>query len=189
MKKRILTFIIACCMLFALVGLTACNSNEFPSPVENFTIDDFNDEFFENYSLVMVGFSFPAGGIKVEFYTVFLENGYINFLINIYVHQIGNQGGWSSAYAVILSNETLANYAIGEVRGVVTQDEKYTQLISSITRIDYGHGWLRQARRKSINHRVGHILSHDNERVIFRSNNNNKPITNVETLNYLIWNP
>ena len=108
-------------MLFALMGVTACNSNEFPSPVENFTIDDFNDEFFENYSLTLISFAFPVMNRKAEFYTAFEENGYINFLINLsrYGFSYTSIQSRIRTYAVIIANELLLNFSIGKIRGVI----------------------------------------------------------------------
>ena len=182
-------------MLFALVGLTACNSSEFPSPVENFTIDDFNKEFFESYSLVIVPFGLGHWAEQASLYTVFIDNNNIYF-----VFEIEGLRATLSVIAfmtlVIIQNEMLVNYDIGGVKqfyvfgaesvGSNSNDLSNWFGIEIIALSSHRHRRLRNMRRDSITHTVANVFNQYDQRLLLTYQNNIMVISNTNMLNNLL---
>jgi len=110
MIKRI--FVVLCILVLAF-SLVGCNKEDDQPKVEEFQKEYFTESFFEQYTLVLVPFVHPTCVCDhVIFHTTFIENGKINFLIE--VTKIGSDRKVTNyTFAVIIPNEILKEYEIG----------------------------------------------------------------------------
>ena len=139
MKKNIIIFGMVLVMLFsvAFLGAGQCivpprpsdpcyeceeepcvciSPQQFPASVKDFVIEDFDADFFEYYTLVMVSFSIGTYMSGVFLYAVYIENGRLNILLEI--TGLSPDAVVSSAgFVVLIPNETIAKYELGIVRG------------------------------------------------------------------------
>ena len=127
---------------------------QFPSPMEEFTLEYFNDEFFENYTLIFVPLYGSGMGPSVYFfYTTYIYDGKINFLVE-FDFRTGHAAFWRTLFAMIIPNEILSHYEIGHAHYFTT----YTIIrepFSSPVWIENCREWLNEIEGKSIEHRAG----------------------------------
>jgi len=86
-----------------------------PSVFQEFEPEDFDDEFLKNYTVVLVDIPFSGGGHLWQLYTVFIDDGKINFLVEI-IHLNPNLNVHNLIFFVVISNDILDRYEIGEAR-------------------------------------------------------------------------
>jgi hypothetical protein len=156
--KKIISFGMMLCMMFCFFGCGGHSferASSFPSIVEEFGIEDFNEEFFESYTLITLSFTFgstfPAH--KLNFYTIFIERGRVNFLMELNTGATGVPLGEavpdSRRFAVIIPNKVLEKYEIGSARMFLTYDRSDNE-----NPVENCRRWLRKIERNSVQHRV-----------------------------------
>ena len=133
-----------------------CTQRQFPSPIEEFTPEDFDEEFFENYTLILVQiFSIINPLYDYEFYTVFVENEELIFLIEFTTPHLIYSGTHRAFYfAIIVSNDILSNYTIGNGRVFITYDVLYFDTFPPPKNC---RDWLIEVQKNSIKHTAGII--------------------------------
>ena len=101
----------------AMDGVRIKPSNVFPSVLEEFEVDEFTDEFFEENTLFLVPFEWSHVVAEyVEFYTVFVKDGKLNFLIEVtYPPGPESFSGDYLLFAVTVPNAVLNRCEFGEL--------------------------------------------------------------------------
>jgi len=102
------------------IGYVPQNTFRTPCVLEEFTLDDFTDEFFEDYTLILVPFihgHWVRGFVEVN--SVYADDGKLNFLFEITSLSI-DSAVTQYLFAVIISNEILGEYAIGAGKRFIT---------------------------------------------------------------------
>jgi len=104
----------------SLVAITSYNQlmlatglRHFPSVVEEFAIEDFDKDFFENYVLIRVMLSIGSI-IYGNFYTVYVQDGKLNFLFEVTELTGATALGGLVAY-IIIPRRIFERYEIGTV--------------------------------------------------------------------------
>ena len=137
-------------------------AKDFPSVLEEFVLEEFTEDFFESNTLVLVPFLWPHllhdGNDNLSFYTVFVENGILNFLIEIPNPDWGGDAAIDERiFAVIIPNQIINKYEIGgsrvfeayEYHGYVDGEQYFTQ---------NSREWLERVEKTSVTHRVSYAL-------------------------------
>jgi len=123
-------------------------------PLSSLTrIGQFNDEFFAKYTLILVPVWSPIyfHYWAVEVYTVFAEEGKLNFIIE--VTEMGTNAAASyHALAVIIPNEVFGGYEIGRSQGFL----RYDWWNNPTTKND--REWLKEIDEKSVKHKAGFLF-------------------------------
>ena len=164
MKK---TFVLGLAiLLFAGGVMTACTSdklegqarNVFPSVLEEFALEDFTADFFENNTLILVPFEWSSLlGKYLDFYTVFVENGKLNFLIEVtFPGGISEDAIDSRVFAVIIPNQVFSKYEIGESIVFETYEIRWNANTGNFRGIKNCRKWLSEVEKNSIKHSVGY---------------------------------
>ncbi len=128
----------------------------FPATIEDFIIEDFTDNFFENNTLVLVPFKWPFFLYEfMDLYTVYTENDKLNFLIEVYYPFEGaDLAEDNRVFAVTVSNTILSEYEIGE--SIIF--EAYTRnsggVYGSFT--ENSRECLKEAEANCVEHRVSY---------------------------------
>ena len=158
---------------------------QFPSPMEEFTIGDFGEDFFENYTLIFVPFIWPSmvRGY-VDFYTAYIEDGKINFLIEVRSLS-GDAALTFYVFTVVFPNETLLTYTIGQ-SSIFQRYSRPNPLPSQWEPIENCREWLVEIHEKSIEHRVGLVLHANSWRLNFTPYDNIAIVTNIEQFNGIL---
>jgi len=126
---------------------------------------------------------FSTGSLEgyVSFYTVYAENGKIDFLVEIETLS-GSANVFYYLFAVTIPNYLLSNYTIGEI--IVFY--RYS-LDNSWNLIENCRDWLAEIEAKSIEHRVGFIYNQDNRKLgLLHTFRKIVAIGNVDAMNYML---
>jgi len=129
----------------------------FPSILEDFDLAEFTEAFFENNTLILVPFEWSGQlGEYLDFYTVFAENGKLNFLVEV-THPYGatDAGFDFRLFVIVIPNEIFGKYEIGEM--IVFETYDFSSLDWSRDPIveKKPREWLSGIQEKSVEHRVG----------------------------------
>jgi len=120
---------------------------QFPSSIEA-----FDEAFFEQYSLVSANVFFDTS-MDVEFYTAYIADGKLNFLIEIMRNGLeGASHGYG--FSVIISKEILGNYEVGGSEVFYRYGIEYRFSFHNLRE------WSEEVDEQSVKHRAGR-LSHD----------------------------
>lgn len=130
-------------------------NNTFPSILENFNLEEFTDEFFENSTLILVPFEWSYLLYEhLDFYTAFVENGKLKFLIEVTdPYGLGDTAIDMRVFAVIVSNAIFNGLEVGEIRVFEAYD------FSGANPTKNSRDLLSEAERKSVKHRVSLLPS------------------------------
>ncbi len=126
----------------------------FPSVLEDFNLDEFTEAFFENYTLILVPFEwhYLLYG-NLDFYTVFVDNGKLNFLIEVTCpHGGGDEAIDMRMFAVVVPKTIFNNYELGESKIFEAYD------FSGAEPAENNRNWLSEIEEKSIEHRVSYVF-------------------------------
>ncbi|MCL2797653.1 MAG: hypothetical protein FWD58_06340 [Firmicutes bacterium] len=87
----------------------------FPSVLEDFKPEDFDAEFFKHNTLILVPFEWPHLLYdNLNFYTAYVQDGKLNFLIDIPKPDFGGDAAIDSRlFAVVIPNEVFGQYELG----------------------------------------------------------------------------
>lgn len=147
-------------------------NNTFPSNLENFDLEEFTDEFFENNTLILVPFAYSYLLYEhLDFYTVSIADGKMNF----YIEVTDPNGGGDEAidyrlFAVIIEKEVYGRYELGEKIIFTTYDFNAGNVNNPPFELPppNDRDWLIEIQGNSIEHRVG-FLSRDSFKPIGNS--------------------
>jgi len=134
----------------------------FPSVMEEFALEDFTEEFFKSNTLILVPFEW--GHIllsyirdNLRFYTVYVENGKLNFLIELpYPDTGGDRGIDMRIFAVIIPNRVIRRYEIGG--SIVFKAYEYNNagdMIDENFTLNCRE-WIKEVEKNAVQHRVGY---------------------------------
>ena len=133
-------------------------SSGFPSVLEEFALEEFTDVFFESNTLVLVPFQW--GHLlrdNLRFYTVFIEKGALNFLIEIPDPDWGGDRAVDHRiFAVIIPNQEIGKYKMGESR-VFRAYELHGNVDGEWYFTKNSREWLKDIEKNSIEHRVSYV--------------------------------
>ena len=130
--------------------------NVFPSVLEEFVLEEFSEAFFENNTLILVPFEWHGMlNEYLDFYTVFAENGKLNFLIEV-THPTGFLDALVDRriFAIVILNEILGKYEVGEMIVFETYDFSVVDWFGNPIEKN-PREWLNAIQEKSVVHRVG----------------------------------
>jgi len=121
----------------------------FPSVLEEFEIEDFTEEFFEEYAVILVYLAFSTSN-PIEFYTVYVENNELIVLIEDVTS--GNVGQMSTQYAfiVIIPKAVLDSFS---TVGCRMSAKYYFDFYKGIF-VENPREWLNEIKEVSVEHRV-----------------------------------
>jgi len=166
-------------------------ASSFPSVLEEFEIGDFTEEFFEEYTLILVPFVW-RGLLEnyLDFYTAFIDDGKLNFLIEV-THPTGRLDLELDrrVFAVIVSKRLLKQYEIGEKTVFETYDFRgWSPFPEYHEPPKYPREWLKEIEEKSVEHKVSFSLKNYNNISwyafhVYETYNEMAIISSVETLN------
>ena len=168
--KKTLILGLAILLLGGLL-MTACefqqNGIVFPSVLEEFDLEEFTEAFFENNTLILVPLEWPhVLSDYLHFYTVFAENGKLNFLIEV-THPYG--GGDAAidyrVFAIVIPNEIFGKHEIGKMIVFETYDFSVRDLHGNPIKRNCRE-WLNEIQEKSVEHRVGYAWSGWNPNIV-----------------------
>jgi len=131
--------------------------NVFPSVLEDFDLTDFTADFFESNTLILVPFGWGHSLLdNLRFYTVFFENGKLNFLIEIPNPDTGGDCAFDyRIFAVIIPNQVLSKYEIGGSK-VFKAYEFHAGEWNSYSTTNCRE-WLKEVEKNSVGHRVSYV--------------------------------
>ena len=128
----------------------------FPSVLEEFVLEEFTETFFENNTLILVPFVWSGQLVEyLDFYTVFVENGKLNFLVEV-THPYGAADAAidSRLFVIVIPNEIFGKYEIGEMIVFWTYDFSFDPRGNRIIEKN-PREWLSEIQEKSVEHRAG----------------------------------
>jgi len=133
------------------------NMEDFPSVLEEFVLEEFTEDFFESNTLVLVPFLWPhLLRDNLSFYTVFAENGTLNFLIEIPNPDKGGDRTFDyRIFAVIIPNQVLSKYEMGE--SIVFKAYEFHDTVDGEMHFTKNsREWLEEVEKNSVKHRVSY---------------------------------
>jgi len=139
--------------------VTGERASSFPSVFEEFEAEDFEGDFFENYTIIIIslniGHIWDRRSRDLQLYTVFIEDGKINFLVE-QVAESPMMQFQVVTFFVIISNDILDRYELGEVRIFPTYQSWTGGYWEDAIFVGKNcREWLGSARQNSIEHRAG----------------------------------
>ena len=145
----------------------------FPSVMEEFTLEDFTEEFFKSNTLILVPYRFANTFPLFRFYTVFTENGKLNFLMEIPdLNTFHERSLDYRIFAVVLPNQVFSKYEIGE--SIVFFGSEHLDLEVFNGKGYYTENccgwlkevenkncreWLKEVEKNAVQHRVGYATN------------------------------
>jgi len=158
----------------------------FPSVLENFELEDFTEEFFENNTLILVPFYY--GYLLhdyLDFYTVFVDDGKINFLIEVTdSYGVGERAVDFRLFVVIIPNKIFNKYEIGQVTTFTTYD--FIEEDGNFVANKNDREWLKEIEEKSINHIVGFIFDQSGWKLRSVRQHDSVVVSSIEMFNELL---
>jgi len=147
------------------------NAITFPSVLGEFCVDDFDEEFFESYTLVIVPVFYPVCVYGfIEFYTIFVEGDELIFLAeNTFNYGANCLASSHYSFVAIISNDILNVFNIGKIKmfytyGWLMQDYE-NELCYNYELKKSFREWLNEVEMSSINHKVGVILNQNGRKM------------------------
>ena len=155
-----------------------------PREVETFAVEDFDEAFFDNNTLVFVPFYHGQVVGGVFFHAVYVENDKVNFIFEVN-YLTGDQAVTAGGIFLILSNEIFEKYTINPVikqfhiwnRDVPLYEcpngcncsEANFECFVGLYKFKYrcNRGWLEDIYYNSVSHRTGFIFDQYSELFMF----------------------
>jgi len=149
-------------MIFSITLLGACeNKNEnFPSPIVDFAVEDFDEKFFNEFTLIIVPYQFGTVVEGIYLYTVYIDNGNLNFLFEFTTIR-GDRARTSGEVIVILPNEILSKYEIGVVEQFYIISDNSCSSFNADSEgllVRKDRNWLRDIRQNSVENKVANVI-------------------------------
>jgi len=136
-------------------------ASSFPTVLEDFTVEDFTDEFFEEYAIIWTSLQFSNIGYSVKFHTVYIDNGELIILVENTTHPNTTKlpaGPPPITFIIIIpkavfdSANLLDFCRVFSKYNVVLDDDSRIKEISEADR-----EWLVGIQEYSVEHRVGKL--------------------------------
>jgi len=181
--RVIKSFCVILLLILIAAGFVGCGNGgrDEPPKLESFEIGYFTEDFFENYTLILIPFSYMVDVRGYVFvYTVFAEDGEINFVVE--VARLGSDRALTNyLFAVIIPNEILAKYEIGDSKIFHT----YTDLGGGEI-VETCREWTIEIQPKRVDHRAGILVSGDAMIIFVGGDGDIVVVSDIKTFNSLI---
>ena len=175
MAKVTKSGIILLAVLLLTMAFYGCESNGLsqgarmlrnPPVLEKF---DFSEEFFQNNTLILVPFGWPHLLYEnLRFYTVFVENDRLNFLIEIPKPDHGGDRMFDGrVFAVIIPNEVFNKHEIGESIVFKAYESRFNGATGNFFDTKNCREWLSEVEKNAVEHRAGYAWFRDASSVIW----------------------